>query len=114
MNTCLFPVVFIGNNDITSEADLPSKFKNGCETLLKLGFTLNPRDLDGTRRVKKNDKLRIKCGIESFPPDTYITRNDEDGFMVFMRIDSKNIHTPLIRFKFKGYQLQICQVYCQE
>jgi hypothetical protein len=98
-------------NGIVDKIEAQSKFENDCKTLCRLGFKLETDDLDGTNIKEKDTEFRIRCRIVSFPAETYLLRNDDLGLMMLIRSDENFNHTPLIRFKSKGYALRIAQVY---
>jgi hypothetical protein len=98
-------------NGIVDKIEAQSKFENDCNTLCRLGFKLETDDLDGTNIKEKDTEFKICCRIVSFPAETYLLRNDDLGLMMLIRSDENFNHTPLIRFKSKGYALRIAQVY---
>jgi hypothetical protein len=88
-----------------------SKFENDCQVLIRLGFKLHHEDLDGSDISETTKILRVRCWIVEFTANTCLCRNEENGNMILLKIENSEIYTPLVRFKFDGYKLQIRQVY---
>jgi hypothetical protein len=88
-----------------------SEFENDCQVLIALDFQLHQEDLDGTNISEDDKTLKVRCRIVEFPANTYFCRNEDNGNMILMKTENSEIHTPLVRFKFEGYKLQIRQVY---
>lgn len=94
--------------------DAQSKFERDCADLTKIGFELNPDDLNGTNIKEKDNEIKVRCRIFSFPDNTYLVKNDDEGFMILMKKEQKTFHIPLVRFKFDGFKLQIQELYFRD
>ena len=114
MKAFIFITIVKASNGKIDKKDAQSKFERDCTVLTKIGFNLNPDDIDGTNIKEKDSEIKIRCRIISFPENTYLTRNDDKGCMILMKEEEQLNHTPLIRFKFDGFKLQIKELYYKD